>query len=147
MRNIVRAQTDVQLAYMTWAVIQTCIIPLRAMSTTGSTSAAFAYSFQNFLGKLSIDQFIFGSRRKPNSTGNSPLLFSAQIFRAQYAPRYTVPFITCIVFIVASMVPVCTMWWCCRDLERDTRIIAAERRRAGKNGEVATVDVHDIRKN
>lgn len=70
-----------------------------------------------------------------------PLLFSAQIFRAQYAPYYTIPFIICIIFILASLVAVSTMWWCCYDLERETRMVAGERRRAGKTGEVVAIDV------
>jgi hypothetical protein len=75
-----------------------------------------------------------------------PLLFSAQIFRAQYGPRYTIPFIICIVFILLSLVAVSTMWYCCKDLERETRMVAAERRKAGKKGEVVALDVHDLRK-
>lgn len=39
------------------------------------------------------------------------------------------------------MVAVGTMWWCCYDLERETRMVAAARRQAGKTGEVVAIDV------
>ncbi|KAK8845274.1 hypothetical protein IAR55_005987 [Kwoniella newhampshirensis] len=111
------------LAYMCNAMYQTCIIPLRAQSTRGSSSAAFAYAFQNVFG---------------NSVG----LYSAQIFQSKYAPRYAVPFVVCIIFFAAAAIPVCSVWYFQRDIERETRELGVLRRKQGKKeGEVVDLEV------
>ncbi|KAK4689567.1 hypothetical protein P7C73_g526, partial [Tremellales sp. Uapishka_1] len=110
------------LAYCGVAVFQTSIIPMRAMTTKGSASAAFAYAFNNTLG---------------NSVG----LYSAQIFRSQYAPDYAIPFAVCVVFLFLSIVAICVAWWKCKDIEIETRRVLKERQMAAKENKVALAEL------
>ncbi|RSH80783.1 hypothetical protein EHS25_007119 [Saitozyma podzolica] len=97
------------------------------MSTKGSASAAFAYGVYNTFG---------------NSTG----LYTAQIFRSKYAPRYTIPFAVCLVMFVLTLASISWMWYLCYDLEKEVRRIAGERRKTGRQtGRVAEVEVHNVK--
>lgn len=72
------------------AAFQAIIYPWRSQTVRGSTYVATAFAFQNSVGQLAG-------------------IFAPQIFRAKYAPRYTTPFIVCIVFL------------CCEYLSLDLR--------------------------
>lgn len=83
------------------------------MTVKGSTSTAFAFAFQNTIA-------------------NAPTLYTAQIFRAKYAPQYTVPFMICLAFWVITLITVLAVWWYMRDVEKESRRIAGLRRKVGK---------------
>lgn len=93
---------------------------------------------------------------------HEPNVHTLQIFRSQYAPRYTIPFVVCEIFLARessttlapqdahkSMLYLVTIgailftWYFCHDTENETRRIAAARHAAGKRtGEILEEDVH-----
>ncbi|RSH85119.1 uncharacterized protein EHS24_006712 [Apiotrichum porosum] len=102
------------------------LLPLRAQSLRGSSSAAFAFAFQNSCGQL-------------------PGLYTAQFFQTKYAPRYAIPFGICIAFTGAVLFANAWIWYWQYDLEKETRKIARERRAAGKSeGVVVAQDVRAL---
>ncbi|EIM81962.1 MFS general substrate transporter [Stereum hirsutum FP-91666 SS1] len=116
--------TLILLTSMPHAAFQAIIYPWRSQTVKGSTYVAVAFAVQNSVGQLAS-------------------VFSAQIFRSQYAPRYRIPFIVCEIFLALTIGAVAFTWYHCRETERETRRIAAARHAAGKQtGEVLEEDVH-----
>ncbi|KAI5480543.1 MFS general substrate transporter [Pseudohyphozyma bogoriensis] len=89
----------------------------------GSTHAAVSLAFQNGIGGMAG-------------------FYTAQIFRSQYAPRYTTPFIITLVFWALVIPATAWMWMHTKDTESDSRRVAALRREAGKkHNEVITDEI------
>ncbi|RSH84130.1 uncharacterized protein EHS24_005633 [Apiotrichum porosum] len=103
------------------ALIFAPLLPLRAQSLRGSSSAAFAFAFQNSCGQI-------------------PGLYTAQFFQSKYAPRYAVPFGICIAFTGAVFIANAWIWYWQYDLEKETRRVARARRAAGKSEGVVVVE-------
>lgn len=123
-------------------------MPWRAQSLKGTTNAAFVFAFQNSIGQLGG---VIGALRSPVLAGSSIVLTltlsshppGPQIFRAKYAPRYTVPYIVCLVFLVLSLLATLWTWWLTAPLEKETRRIAKIRNAAGKGQNVLVADEID----
>ncbi|GAA5900218.1 hypothetical protein JCM6882_002277 [Rhodosporidiobolus microsporus] len=105
------------------SILSSVLFSWRAQTYKGSTSTAFTLAFQNGLSQLSG-------------------VISPQIFRSSFAPRYTVPYIISIVFIVISILSTFWAWWLSADVERETRRVAAIRFKEGKEHNALTaVDI------
>ncbi|CAD6583332.1 MAG: hypothetical protein CYPHOPRED_002341 [Cyphobasidiales sp. Tagirdzhanova-0007] len=103
-------------------------LPWRVQTIRGSTSAAFIMAFMNGSGQI-------------------PGLWSAQIFRSQYKPRYTVPFMILVALTLVSMVLSFACWYLTYDTEKETRRINALRRAKGKNENVVIDEDFEIDEN
>ncbi|GAA6034409.1 hypothetical protein JCM8097_002711 [Rhodosporidiobolus ruineniae] len=105
------------------SVLSSVLFSWRAQTYKGATNTAFVLAFQNGLSQLSG-------------------VISPQIFRAKYAPRYTVPYIVSIVFLAVSVLSTFWAWWLSADVERETRRVAAVRFKEGKErNRLTTVDI------
>ncbi|WVQ85841.1 hypothetical protein IAT38_008009 [Cryptococcus sp. DSM 104549] len=93
--------------------INAIMMPWRAQSLRGTTNAAFAFAFQNGIAQIGG-------------------IIGPQIYRAKYAPRYTIPYIVCIIFLAASIAAVAVTWYLSSDIEKDTRRVAKLRRQEAK---------------
>ncbi|WVQ84828.1 hypothetical protein IAT38_006985 [Cryptococcus sp. DSM 104549] len=89
------------------------IMPWRAQTLRGTTNAAFAFAFQNGVAQIGG-------------------IIGPQIYRSKYAPRYTIPYIVCIIFFTVSIISVVVTWYLSRDIERETRRVAKIRRQEAK---------------
>ncbi|KAK4684453.1 hypothetical protein P7C73_g5723, partial [Tremellales sp. Uapishka_1] len=111
-----------QVAYAFSGMGFVAVLPLRTQSLKGSSGAAFGFAFQNAMAQI-------------------PGLYTAQIFRSKYAPRYKVSFIVCIVFLIGMMIATSVVWYFQYDLEKETRRIAKLRRAEGKHNRVLQQDI------
>ncbi|GAA6008863.1 hypothetical protein JCM10207_001750 [Rhodosporidiobolus poonsookiae] len=92
--------------------------PWRAQTLKGASYAAVAIGLQNGGGGIAG-------------------FYTSQIFRSQYAPRYTVPYMVCLAFFACMAITTILLWWKTYEVEKQTREVAAKRREVGKaTGEV-----------
>ncbi|ODO06734.1 hypothetical protein I350_04093 [Cryptococcus amylolentus CBS 6273] len=98
------------------------LMPWRAQSLKGSTNAAFAFAFQNGLSQISG-------------------IIGPQVFRSKYAPRYTIPYVVCIVFLVLSFLALLVTWYLSAALEKETRRVAKVRRAEAKANRITQDEV------
>ncbi|KAK0192494.1 MFS general substrate transporter [Armillaria mellea] len=112
--------TLILLTAIPYAVYQVMVFPWRSQSTKGSSYASFAFAFQNSIGQIAS-------------------IFAAQIFQSKYAPRYTIPYIVCIVFFALALLAVLFTWYFSYDTEKQNRRLAKERRMAGKVDNIVVV--------
>ncbi|KAI5474718.1 hypothetical protein MNV49_002543 [Pseudohyphozyma bogoriensis] len=99
------------------------MMPWRSQSLQGGTNTAFSFAFQNGLAQIGG-------------------IIGPQVFRAQYAPDYRIPFIVCLVFQALAFIAVAATWYVTKDLERETRRVTAERRATEKaSGKVSGAQV------
>ncbi|KAM0748528.1 MFS general substrate transporter [Meredithblackwellia eburnea MCA 4105] len=96
-------------AFNTW-------MPWRAQSLRGASHAATTLSFLNGAGQV-------------------PGVYTGQIFRSQYAPRYTIAFMCCVALTGASMVGATILGYLTRREDSETRRISALRRKVGKESD------------
>ncbi|KAL4997169.1 major facilitator superfamily domain-containing protein [Aspergillus recurvatus] len=96
--------------------------PWRVQTTSRATGSAFSIGFVNSYGQI-------GGAIGP------------QIFREEYAPRYTVPFSVAMGLVGACAVLTLITWWVTYETERDTRVLKRRRIKAEKKGEVVLEDV------
>ncbi|KAK0482181.1 MFS general substrate transporter [Armillaria novae-zelandiae] len=119
-RNNAGLLTLILLTAIPYAAYQVMIFPWRSQSTKGSSYASFAFAFQNSVGQIAS-------------------IFAAQIFQSKYAPRYTIPYIVCIVFFALALLAVLFTWYFSYGTEKQNRRLAKERRVAGKVENIVVV--------
>ncbi|KAG7448395.1 MFS general substrate transporter [Guyanagaster necrorhizus] len=119
-RNNAGLLTLILLTAIPYAIYQTMIYPWRSQSTKGSAYASFAFAFQNSVGQIAS-------------------IFAAQIFQSKYAPRYTIPYIVCIIFFALALLAVLFTWYFSHDIEKENRRQAKERRLVGKVDNIVVV--------
>ncbi|WWC93883.1 hypothetical protein V866_000720 [Kwoniella sp. B9012] len=100
-------------------------IPWRCQSLKGTTDAAFAMAWLTGAGQVAG-------------------LWSAQIFRSQYGPRYSIPFIVCAALTIGAMGMVVVNWFMTYTSEKETRRIMALRRKVGKERDEVLQDDVDL---
>ncbi|KAM0748998.1 MFS general substrate transporter [Meredithblackwellia eburnea MCA 4105] len=99
------------------------IFPWRLQSFKGSTHATFSIS-------LMI------------AVANASSLYTAQIFRAKYAPKYVVPYMISVGFLVLTILMLLYCWKITYKQEKEHRAIAQKRHDEGKrSGRVLDEDV------
>ncbi|KAL4964475.1 major facilitator superfamily domain-containing protein [Aspergillus stella-maris] len=98
--------------------------PWRVQTTSRATGSAFAIGFVNSYGQI-------GGAIGP------------QMFKSQYAPRYTVPFAAAMALVGVCAVLTLVTWWVTWESERDTRRLKLAKMRAEKRGEVILEDLVD----
>ncbi|KAK2753336.1 hypothetical protein FQN55_003465 [Onygenales sp. PD_40] len=98
--------------------------PWRVQTTSRATGSAFSIGFVNSYGQI-------GGAIGP------------QIFRSQYAPRYTVPFAATMGLVGVSILVTLFTWWVTRGTERETRKLKRARVAAAARGEAVLNDVVD----
>ncbi|KAL4790064.1 major facilitator superfamily domain-containing protein [Aspergillus venezuelensis] len=98
--------------------------PWRVQTTSRATGSAFAIGFVNSYGQI-------GGAIGP------------QMFKSEYAPRYTVPFAAAMALVGACAVLTLVAWWVTWESERDTRRLKLAKKRAEKRGEVILEDLVD----
>ncbi|BGP46948.1 hypothetical protein JCM10450v2_002800 [Rhodotorula kratochvilovae] len=104
-------------------ILSSVLFSWRAQTYKGATSTAFTLAFQNGLAQLSG-------------------VISPQIFRAKYAPRYTVPYTVSIVFIAVSVAATLWAWALSHEVEAETRRVARISFKEGKeNNALTAVDI------
>ncbi|KAL3431398.1 major facilitator superfamily domain-containing protein [Aspergillus tetrazonus] len=96
--------------------------PWRVQTTSRATGSASSIGFVNSYGQI-------GGAIGP------------QIFREEYAPRYTVPFSVAMGLVGACAVLTLVTWWVTYETERDTRVLKRKRIEAKKKGEAVLEDV------
>ncbi|KAL2669757.1 hypothetical protein Neosp_015202 [[Neocosmospora] mangrovei] len=96
--------------------------PWRLQTTFRATGSAFAIAWVNALGGIGT-------------------IVGPQIFRAKYAPEYTVSFAVAMGMTGACILAICWTWWLTRETERQTRQLRKRRLAAYKNNEVVLDDV------
>ncbi|KUJ07574.1 pantothenate transporter [Mollisia scopiformis] len=96
--------------------------PWRVQTTSRATGSAFSIGFVNSYGQI-------GGALGP------------QIFRSQYAPRYTVSFAIAMALVGVAIGMNLVTWWVTRRTERDTRVLKLARLRAAGRGEAVLDDV------
>jgi hypothetical protein len=96
--------------------------PWRVQTTSKATGSAFSIGFVNSYGQI-------GGAVGP------------QIFRAQYAPRYTTSFAVAMAMLGLAIVTNLTTWWWTNDVETETRKLKRARILAAKRDEVVLDDV------
>ncbi|KAK0219920.1 MFS general substrate transporter [Armillaria fumosa] len=116
-RNNSGLLTLILLTAIPYAAYQVMIFPWRSQSIKGSSYASFAFAFQNSVGQIAS-------------------IFAAQIFQSKYAPRYTIPYIVCIVFFALALLAVLFTWYFSYDTEKQNRHLAKERRMPGEVGNI-----------
>ncbi|KAM0751562.1 MFS general substrate transporter [Meredithblackwellia eburnea MCA 4105] len=105
------------------AMYYATVFPWRAQSFKNSAHATFSISFM-----LSL--------------ANSSSLYTAQIFRAKYAPRYLVPYMVSVGFLMVTVCIMLITWKITYHQERETRMVAKARYEEGKkSGKVLQQDV------
>ncbi|KAK0437463.1 MFS general substrate transporter [Desarmillaria tabescens] len=109
-----RLLTLILFTAIPYAIYQTMIFPWRSQSTKGSSYASLYVAFQNSVGQIAS-------------------IFAAQIFQSKYAPRYTIPYIVCIIFFALALFAVLFTWYF------SYGGLAKERRTAGKVDNVVVV--------
>ncbi|WVQ82022.1 hypothetical protein IAT38_004150 [Cryptococcus sp. DSM 104549] len=115
------------LATIPGAFTYQSLMPWRSQTLKGSTHAAFTIGMYNAVAQLQG-------------------FYSAQIFRSQYAPEYTIPFMVCVAFDGAAIFLVAYGWYLTRHSEAETRRVAGIRRKEGReHNTVAQVEVVGIR--
>ncbi|KAL4807202.1 major facilitator superfamily domain-containing protein [Aspergillus unguis] len=98
--------------------------PWRVQTTSRATGSAFAIGFVNSYGQI-------GGAIGP------------QMFKSEYAPRYTVPFSVAMGLVALCAALTVLTWWVTWDTERDTRRLKLARVRAEQKGEVVLEDLVD----
>ncbi|OJJ32918.1 hypothetical protein ASPWEDRAFT_53001 [Aspergillus wentii DTO 134E9] len=98
--------------------------PWRVQTTSSATGSAFSIGFVNSYGQI-------GGAIGP------------QIFRSEYAPKYTVPFAVTMGLIAGCILLTLGTWWVTRGTERSTRRLKLARLEAMKRGEAVLEDVVD----
>ncbi|RMJ01441.1 hypothetical protein CDV36_015817 [Fusarium kuroshium] len=96
--------------------------PWRLQTTFRATGSAFAIAWVNALGGIGT-------------------IVGPQIFRAKYAPEYTVSFAVAMGMTGACILAICWTWWLTRETERQTRHLRKRRLAAYKNNEVVLDEV------
>ncbi|KAL7421487.1 hypothetical protein Q5752_004374 [Cryptotrichosporon argae] len=100
------------IVYIPYACYYGMIYPLRTQSLKpGSASVALAGL---------------------NTFACIPDFFTAQFFQDKYAPRYIVPFVICLAFCAFAGIAIAVTWYFAYDNEKQTRMVARERRKIGK---------------
>ncbi len=101
--------------------------PWRVQTTSRATGSAFSIGFVNSYGQI-------GGAVGP------------QIFRAAYAPKYTISFGVAMGLVGCCMIITLITWWVTRQTEQDTRKLKLARLAAAKKGEAILDDVvdHDL---
>lgn len=94
-------------------------MPWRAQTLSGSSHAAFTFAFQNSIAQIGG-------------------ICGPQLFRAKYAPRYTIPYGTSLGFLVLSTLSVVWTWWLSFDIEKETRRVAKIRFEEGRERNVVS---------
>ncbi|CAG8176157.1 unnamed protein product [Penicillium salamii] len=98
--------------------------PWRVQTTSRATGSAFSIGFVNSYGQI-------GGAIGP------------QMFRSEYAPRYTVPFAAAMALVGVCGLLTLVTWWITRETERDTRRLKLAKIAAEKRGEIILEDVVD----
>ncbi|KAL4943170.1 hypothetical protein BDV06DRAFT_234958 [Aspergillus oleicola] len=98
--------------------------PWRVQTTSRATGSAFAIGFVNSYGQI-------GGAIGP------------QMFKSEYAPRYTIPFAAAMTLVGACAILTLITWWVTWETERDTRRIKLAKIEAEKRGEVILEDLVD----
>ncbi|WWC93185.1 hypothetical protein V866_000018 [Kwoniella sp. B9012] len=83
--------------------------PWRSQTMKGATSTAFVFSFQNGMAQWSG-------------------MIGPQVFRSKYAPRYTIPFMVCVIFQFLAGLTASLGWYLSKDTEKAVRQEAKIRR-------------------
>ncbi|RSL83883.1 hypothetical protein CEP52_016594 [Fusarium oligoseptatum] len=96
--------------------------PWRLQTTFRATGYAFAIAWVNALGGIGT-------------------IVGPQIYRAKYAPEYTVSFAVAMGMTGACILAICCTWWLTRETERQTRHLRKRRLAAYKNNEVVLDEV------
>ncbi|VUC36359.1 unnamed protein product [Clonostachys rosea] len=96
--------------------------PWRLQTTAKATGSAFAIAFSNSLGQIGT-------------------IVGPQIFRAKYAPKYTVSFAVAMGMTGVCILATAWTWWLTRKTERQTWYLRKMRINAAKNSDVVLEDV------
>ncbi|KAL2823817.1 major facilitator superfamily domain-containing protein [Aspergillus cavernicola] len=104
--------------------------PWRVQTTSRATGSAFSIGFVNSYGQI-------GGAIGP------------QIFRSEYAPRYSVPFSVAMGLVGLCAILTLVTWRVTWETERDTRRLKLAKIAAEKRGEIILEDLvdHDLRRN
>ena len=98
--------------------------PWRVQTTSRATGSAFSIGFVNSYGQI-------GGAIGP------------QMFKSEYAPRYSVPFSVAMGLVGLCAILTLVTWWVTWETERDTRRLKLARIAAEKKGEVILEDLVD----
>lgn len=98
--------------------------PWRVQTTSRATGSAFSIGFVNSYGQI-------GGAIGP------------QMFKSEYAPRYSVPFSVAMGLVGLCVILTLVTWWVTWETERDTRRLKLARIAAEKKGEVILEDLVD----
>lgn len=99
--------------------------PWRVQTTSRATGSAFSIGFVNSYGQI-------GGAIGP------------QIFRDEYAPKYTQAFGVCMGIVGLCILVTLATWWVTRRTERETRRLKRARVLAQKEGLAVLEDVVDV---
>jgi nitrate/nitrite transporter NarK len=104
--------------------------PWRVQTTSRATGSAFSIGFVNSYGQI-------GGAIGP------------QMFRSEYAPRYSVSFSVAMGLVGICAILTVITWWVTWETERDTRRLKLAKIAAEKRGEVILEDLvdHDLKRN
>ncbi|CAG7950335.1 unnamed protein product [Penicillium olsonii] len=116
--------TDGVTFYQSTVIADLGYTPWRVQTTSRATGSAFSIGFVNSYGQI-------GGAIGP------------QMFRSEYAPRYTVPFAAAMGLVGMCGLLTLVTWWITRETERDTRRLKLAKIAAEKRGETILEDVVD----
>ncbi|CAG8204537.1 unnamed protein product [Penicillium olsonii] len=116
--------TDGVTFYQSTVIADLGYTPWRVQTTSRATGSAFSIGFVNSYGQI-------GGAIGP------------QMFRSEYAPRYTVPFAAAMGLVGMCGLLTLITWWITRETERDTRRLKLAKIAAEKRGETILEDVVD----